>query len=111
MVERQLLKAQDRHGRRLADQVDVHFEEGDAVWVYQYFRARRGERRTKKLAFSWHGPYRIVGRLGENAYRVAIPSHPNRVVTVNANRIKVQGTDESPVPQRSPRRRRDAAEY
>jgi hypothetical protein len=103
MVERQLLKAQDRHERRLAEQVEVHFEEGDAVWVYQYFRARRGERRTKKLAFSWHGPYRIIGRLGENAYRVAIPSHPNRVVTVNANRIKAyKGRMSRPLPNEVP---------
>ncbi|KAE9213551.1 hypothetical protein PF004_g15304 [Phytophthora fragariae] len=62
MVERQLLKAQDRHGRRMEGQAAVKFGEGDAVWVYQYFRARRGERRTKKLAFSLHGPYRVVGQ-------------------------------------------------
>ncbi|KAK1947079.1 hypothetical protein P3T76_001089 [Phytophthora citrophthora] len=49
---------------------------------------RRGERTTKKLAFSWHGPYRIVSAVGENTYRVAIPSHPNRVVSINVNRLK-----------------------
>ncbi|OWZ06729.1 LOW QUALITY PROTEIN: hypothetical protein PHMEG_00020979 [Phytophthora megakarya] len=58
MVERQLLKAQGRHTRRLEGQVAVSFAKDDAVWIYQYFRARRGERNTKKLAFSWHGPYR-----------------------------------------------------
>ncbi|KAG6623872.1 Integrase, catalytic core protein [Phytophthora cinnamomi] len=88
MVERQLLKAQDRHARRLEDQVAVEFQEDDAVWVYQYFRTRRGEKRTKKLAFSWHGPYRIVGKLGDNTYKVAIPNHPDRVVPVNVNRLK-----------------------
>ncbi|KAE8995142.1 hypothetical protein PR001_g15390 [Phytophthora rubi] len=88
LVERQLLKAQERHGRRLENQSEVTFEEGDAVWVYQYFRARRGERKTKKLAFSWHGPYRIVGKLGDNTYKVAIPNHPDRVVSINVNRLK-----------------------
>ncbi|KAE9341073.1 hypothetical protein PF008_g10813 [Phytophthora fragariae] len=34
LVERQLLKAQERHGRRLEDPNEVAFEEGDAVWVY-----------------------------------------------------------------------------
>ncbi|KAE8876932.1 hypothetical protein PF003_g38990 [Phytophthora fragariae] len=88
LVKRQLLKAQDRNARRRADQVEVQFREGDAVWVYQYFRARRGERKTKKLAFSWHGPYRVVGQLGDNTYKIAIPSHPDRVVSVNVNRLK-----------------------
>ncbi|KAG3064507.1 hypothetical protein PI124_g23353 [Phytophthora idaei] len=88
LVERQLVKAQDRHEKRLGKQVRVSYAEGDAVWVYQHFRARVGERKTKKLAFSWHGPYRIVGQVGENAYKVAIPSHPNKVVTINVNRLK-----------------------
>ncbi|OWY91279.1 hypothetical protein PHMEG_00040209, partial [Phytophthora megakarya] len=103
MVERQLLKAQSRHARRLEEQVAVAFAEGDAVWVYQYFRARRGERKTKKLAFSWHGPYRVVGPVGENAYRVAIPSHPDRVVTVNVNRMKkYRGRMSRPFPHEAP---------
>ena len=88
MVERQLIKAQDRHERRLEGQLEITFEDGDAVWFYQYFRARRGEKKTKKLAFSWHGPYRVIGKVAENAYKIAIPSHPNREVTVNVNRLK-----------------------
>ncbi|OWY97999.1 LOW QUALITY PROTEIN: hypothetical protein PHMEG_00031346 [Phytophthora megakarya] len=85
---RYLIKAQDRQEKRLQYQVTVHFEIGDPVGVYQFFRARRGENRIKKLAFSWHGPYRIVGKVGENAYSVEIPSHPDKVVTVNVNRLK-----------------------
>jgi len=88
LVERQLIKAQDRHAQRREDQVEVTFEAGDAVWIYQYFRARRHEKKTKKLAFSWHGPYRVVSQIGENTYNVAIPHHPDRVVPVNVNRIK-----------------------
>ncbi|OWY98114.1 hypothetical protein PHMEG_00031203 [Phytophthora megakarya] len=65
VVERQLIKAQDRHDYNI-----------------------KGENRIKKLAFSWHGPYRIVGKVGENAYSVEIPSHPDKVVTVNVNRLK-----------------------
>ncbi|OWZ11332.1 hypothetical protein PHMEG_00015663 [Phytophthora megakarya] len=92
-----------RHARRLEDQVAVSFAEGDAVWIYQYFRARRGERKTKKLAFSWHGPYRVVGSVGKNAYKVAIPSHPDRVVTVNVNRMKrYQGRMSRPFPSEVP---------
>jgi hypothetical protein len=68
--------------------VEVNFELGDLVWVYQFFRAKRGETRTKKLAFSWHGPYRVLGKIGDNTYRIEIPSHPDKVVTVNVNRLK-----------------------
>ncbi|OWZ16123.1 Gag-pol fusion protein [Phytophthora megakarya] len=75
MVERQLLKAQGRRERRPEGQEAVTFAEDDAVWIYQYFRAMRGERKTKKLE-----RYRVAGRLGHNAYRIAIPTHPNRVV-------------------------------
>ncbi|GMF40671.1 unnamed protein product [Phytophthora fragariaefolia] len=88
LVEHQLLKAQDRHEQRLGDRVAVQYEIGDPVWVYQLFRKKRGESRTKKLAFSWHGPYRVVGKIGENAYRIDIPAHPDKVVTVNVNRLK-----------------------
>ncbi|KAG3089473.1 hypothetical protein PI125_g17984 [Phytophthora idaei] len=88
LVERQLIRAQDRHEKRLDKQVRVTYAEGDAVWVYQFFRARLGERKTMKLTFSWHSPYRIVGQVGENAYRVTIPSHPNKIVTVNVSRLK-----------------------
>lgn len=103
LVERQLLKAQGRHEQRLSNQVPIKFKEGDPVWVYQYFRARRGEKTTKKLAFAWHGPYRVVGIVGENSYRVAIPSHPNRVVTINVNRLKrFQGRWSRPFPSEVP---------
>ncbi|GMF55212.1 unnamed protein product [Phytophthora fragariaefolia] len=88
LVERQLLKAQDRHDRRLESQVEVSYDIADPVWVYQVFRKRRGELRTKKLAFDWHGPYRVIGQGGENAHKIEIPSHPDREVTVNVNQLK-----------------------
>ncbi|OWY95359.1 hypothetical protein PHMEG_00034659 [Phytophthora megakarya] len=88
MVERQLIKAQDRNVVRLQEQKVVSYDEGDSAWVFRHFRAKRGEKKTKKLAFSWHGPYRVLGQVGENAYRIAIPRHPEKVVTVNVNRLK-----------------------
>ncbi|KAE8959803.1 hypothetical protein PR002_g30417 [Phytophthora rubi] len=89
MVERQLIKAQDRHAHRLEGLTET--------------KARRGEKKTKKLAFSWHGPYRIVGTVGENAYRVAIPTRPNRVVTINVNRLKrFKGRWSRPYPSEVP---------
>ncbi|OWZ09462.1 LOW QUALITY PROTEIN: hypothetical protein PHMEG_00017832 [Phytophthora megakarya] len=77
--------------RFAGEPVAVTFEVGVAVW---YFRARRNKRKTKQLAFSLHGPYRVTGKVGENTYRVAIPSRPDRIVTVNTE--QVSRTNESP---------------
>lgn len=66
----------------------MNFEDGSAVWVYQFFRAKSGEKTTRKLAFTWHGPYRVVSKVNDNAFRIAIPSHPDRIVTINVNRLK-----------------------
>ncbi|OWZ08240.1 Gag-pol Polyprotein [Phytophthora megakarya] len=85
VVERQLIKAQDRHEKQLQHQVTVHFEIGDPVWVYQLFRPRRGGNRIKKLAFPWHGPYRIVGKVGENAYSVEIYLTPTGLRGLRTN--------------------------
>ncbi|GMF45533.1 unnamed protein product [Phytophthora fragariaefolia] len=49
LVERQLLKAQDRHEKRLEKQVPIIFEEEEAVWVYQFFRAKSGKKRRVNL--------------------------------------------------------------
>jgi hypothetical protein len=58
------------------------FTSGSPAWMSSIVN------RTKKLAFVWHGPYRISGKVGENAYRIEIPSHPDNIVTVNVNRMK-----------------------
>ncbi|KAG2876403.1 hypothetical protein PC114_g24215 [Phytophthora cactorum] len=88
LVERQLLKAQERHERRLEGQVEVRYEGGDSVWVYKIFRARRGEAQTKKFAVSWNGPCSVASMVGESSYRIEIPTHPDKLVTVNVNRLK-----------------------
>lgn len=76
LVERQLLKAQDKHAKRLDRQTKAEFAVEDPVWVYQFFRVKKGAKTTKKLVFAKHGPYHVVEPLGENTYRIAIPSHP-----------------------------------
>ncbi|KAE9001693.1 hypothetical protein PR003_g19649 [Phytophthora rubi] len=40
LVERRLIKAQDRHEQRLRDYLEVNFDIGELVWVYQFFRAK-----------------------------------------------------------------------
>lgn len=90
LVEAQLIKGQNRNAVRKEAQKPLELEPGDAVWVYQYFRktTKPEDVRTKKLAFHWHGPYRVMSRLGANTYRVYIPTHPNKEVPINVDRLK-----------------------
>ncbi|CAK4702596.1 unnamed protein product, partial [Aphanomyces euteiches] len=41
-----------------------------------------------KLAYSWHGPYWIYKKQGDNTYRIYLPSHPDRIVPINVDRLK-----------------------
>ncbi|POM74055.1 Retrovirus-related Pol Polyprotein [Phytophthora palmivora] len=69
-------EAQDRYILR-PGRVETKFEAGDPVWVYH--------------------------AMGENTYRVAIPSHPNRVVSINVNLLKhFQGRWSRPFPTEVP---------
>ena len=60
------------------------------MWVYQFFQKSSdpNDRRTKKLAYHWHGPYRVLRRLGPNTYLIDIPTHPAKEVPINVDRLK-----------------------
>ncbi|KAH9118625.1 hypothetical protein LEN26_011998, partial [Aphanomyces euteiches] len=60
------------------------------IWVYKYFSKSSDpdDHRTPKLATHWHGPYRVELKMGPNTYKIAIPTHPDKVVTVNVDRLK-----------------------
>ncbi|KAF0706282.1 hypothetical protein AaE_014191 [Aphanomyces astaci] len=73
-----------------ANQKPIEFGEQTAVWVYKYFAksTRQDDHRTTKLATHWHGPFRVERKLGPNTYKIDIPSHPDKMVTVNVDRLK-----------------------
>ncbi|OWZ11117.1 hypothetical protein PHMEG_00015915 [Phytophthora megakarya] len=64
MVERQLIKAQDKNEQRLRSQQHLFYDVGDSVWVFQHFRAYRGEKKEKELEFSWYDPTGILAKSG-----------------------------------------------
>ncbi|KAH9151505.1 hypothetical protein AeRB84_005893 [Aphanomyces euteiches] len=90
LVENQLIEGQNKSARSRSDQSRVEFEPADSVWVYQNFRKTNDpdDKRIKKLAFDWHGPYRIFKKQGDNTYRIYLPSHPDRIVLINVDRLK-----------------------
>ncbi|KAF0728981.1 hypothetical protein Ae201684P_003535 [Aphanomyces euteiches] len=90
LVESQLIKGQNRDQRQSRKRA-IDFQPADSVWVYQYFRKSRHEDdlRISKLAYHWHGPYRILTKQGSNTYRVYLPAQPDRDFPVNVDRLKL----------------------
>ncbi|ETW05300.1 hypothetical protein H310_04253, partial [Aphanomyces invadans] len=72
------------------DRRKLDLQPADPVWVYQHFHKSTNPEdvRIKKLAYHWHGPYRIHSRQGDNTYRIYLPTHPDRVVPINVDRLK-----------------------
>ncbi|KAF0706558.1 hypothetical protein AaE_014048 [Aphanomyces astaci] len=90
LVESHLIQGQNRSATATDEQKKVDFQPADSVWLYQYFRKLTDEnqKRIKKLTYNWHGPYRIHSRQGENTFRIYLPSHPDRAVPNNVDRLK-----------------------
>ncbi|KAF0702738.1 hypothetical protein AaE_015743 [Aphanomyces astaci] len=91
LVEAQLLRGQNRDAAAKDGQRKVDYQPSDSVWVYQYFHKTRNpeDLRVNKFAYHWHGPYRIFAKQGDNTYRIYLPTHPDRVVPINVDRLKL----------------------
>lgn len=96
VVHTQLLKAQNKMARlKNLKKKDVSYQEGDSVWLYlPYWRTKtndsdeREDIGAKKLTPRWHGPYRIIKRIGPNTYQLDIPERPNMYPVINVSRLK-----------------------
>ncbi|KAH9138037.1 hypothetical protein AeRB84_017519 [Aphanomyces euteiches] len=90
LVENQMISGQNKSAAAKSDQKPISFDDQSAVWVYKYFSKSNDpdDKRTPKLATHWHGPYRIDRKMGPNTYKIGIPTHPDKIVTVNVDRLK-----------------------
>ncbi|KAH9107635.1 hypothetical protein AeMF1_017069 [Aphanomyces euteiches] len=90
LVERQLVVGQNKSAHSRTDRKPIEFEEQSSVWLYKYFSKSSdpSDNRSRKLATHWHGPYRVHRRLGPNTYQLEVPTHPDRLITVNVDRLK-----------------------
>ncbi|OWZ19783.1 hypothetical protein PHMEG_0005904 [Phytophthora megakarya] len=59
-TKEQLIKSQDKKNEQ---RLRVFYDVGDSVSLLQLFLAKRSEKK-KKLFFSWHGLYRVLGQVG-----------------------------------------------
>ena len=67
----------------------ISFMYGEPVWLFCYFRKSNDQdTRISKLSTKWHGPYRIVGQISENVYKLAVQNRSKRFINVNVNRLK-----------------------
>lgn len=74
-----LKQSQDRY-KAVADlrRTEVHYEVGDLVWL-KTENMRLPPHLSHKLASPYIGPYKIVKKVGEEAYRLKLPKEMRRV--------------------------------
>ncbi|KAH9099595.1 hypothetical protein Ae201684P_018608 [Aphanomyces euteiches] len=90
LVEKQLVAGQNKSARARTDRKPIEFEEQSLVWLYKYFSKSTdpSDPRTRKLATHWLSPCRVHRRLGPNTHQIEVPTHPDKLVTVNVDRLK-----------------------
>ncbi|OWZ11732.1 reverse transcriptase [Phytophthora megakarya] len=115
--ERHYQQAREQVNRRLregiADRADQHndivrphqVEVGSRVWLY-LDRVREGY--AKKLAHLWHGPFRVVEKIGEYAVKLEIAGSAFHISPIDQDRLDF---DEALLPGHSWIQVRDPDEY
>jgi hypothetical protein len=71
-------EAIEKKGKYNADRVnkkrkEVLFQPGDMVWVH-FCKDRFPERRKSKLLPRGDGPYKVLGKINDNAYKIDLPT-------------------------------------
>jgi ribosomal protein L21E len=91
LLRQHLLRAQDR----MKKQADKHrqersFEVGDLVYLklQPYVQTSLAPRSSQKLAFKFFGPYKILARVGEVAYRLELPASSKIHNMVHVSQLK-----------------------
>ena len=70
--------------------IEIEFTIGEPVWLYCYFRrANEDDERISKLAYKWHGPFRIISKISNNVYELDLSNGTrSSKILVNVNRLK-----------------------
>src|SRR3984885_15146487 len=63
------------------------FQVGDQVWLYISKDRMQGE--GKKLKPIWYGPFRILEKIGENAFRLDLSAYMHIYSVVNADCLRL----------------------
>ena len=67
--------------------MDHHFKVGDQVWLY--ISKERLKAEGKKLKSIRYGPFKIVEKIGDNAFRLDLPPYMQIYSVVNVDKLKL----------------------
>jgi hypothetical protein len=88
VVQEQLEKSQAKYkARHDKHRIDHSFEVGDEVWLYINKERLKGE--GKKLKPIRYGPFKIVDKIGNNAFRLDLPPYMQMYAVVNVENLKL----------------------
>ena len=83
-LERSQAKYKERHDKH---RVEHSFQVGDQVWLYINKDRMQGE--GKKLKPIRYGPFKILEKIGENAFRLDLPAYMVIYSVVNADSLRL----------------------
>jgi hypothetical protein len=88
MVQEQLEKSQSKYKTRHdKHRVDHSFQVGDEVWLYISKERLKGE--GKKLKPIRYGPFKILDKIGNNAFHLDLPPYMQMYAVVNVENLKL----------------------
>ena len=90
-VQEQLEKSKNKYKERHEKhRVDHKFQEGDEVWLHISKERMQGE--GKKLKPIRYGPFKIIKKVGNNAFQLDLPSYMQMYSVVNVEKLRLYET-------------------
>ncbi|KAD4385501.1 hypothetical protein E3N88_25669 [Mikania micrantha] len=88
----ELIKCRRDKGRK-----HILFQPGDLVWVH-FRKDRFPAKRRSKLSPRSDGPFRILSKVNDNAYKVCLPGTPKDAATFNVIDLEPYYDPDDPIP-------------
>jgi hypothetical protein len=66
--------------------IEKTFKVGDRVWLYLNKESLQGL--GKKIKALWYGPFEVLEKVGDNAYRLKLPLYMHIYLVVNVENLK-----------------------
>ena len=88
----ELLKYRRDKGRK-----HILFQPGDLVWIH-FRKDRFPAKRRSKLSPRSEGPFQVLARVNDNAYKVQLPGTPKEAATFNVADLEPYYDPTDPIP-------------